>query len=328
MALFRSFWHGKPLSPYQRLCLRSFVDHGHEIVLYCYDRIDVPDGIERGDAAEFFPRDRVFYYSKGPGAGSVSAFSNLFRYRLLHDRGGWWTDTDVICLSRDVPETDMVFAWQDASRVLVGSAILKFPREHQLVAELYKAAHAMGADVEWGEAGPNLVTQMVKRYALENLATDTSRVYPLTPDEAIDVLLPAHRNAVREKTRGAAFLHLWNETLRRLLVLETLAPPPGSFLSELFEKHGVKFAADLVYSTDQVQRLQDNYVGHLQSAAAEAEARAHRVEVMRLKAEVDSALMAMQSAIAERETHREFWRMSWPLRAMGRLVRKAKRRRG
>src|SRR5262245_20560095 len=151
MAVFRSFWHGKPLSPYQQLCLKSFVDHGHEFILYSYDRIDVPAGIEFRDAAELFPRDRVFFYSSGPGAGSVSAFSNLFRYRLLHDHGGWWTDADIVCLSRDAPEDDIVFGWQDRSRALIGSAILKFPREHRLVAELYKTAQEMGNQVEWGQ---------------------------------------------------------------------------------------------------------------------------------------------------------------------------------
>ena len=33
-----------------------------------------------------------------PDSGSLAAFSNLFRYKLLLERGGWWVDTDVICL--------------------------------------------------------------------------------------------------------------------------------------------------------------------------------------------------------------------------------------
>ena len=239
MARFQTFWHGSPLSPYQQLCLKSFVDHGHELTLYSYNSIEVPAGVELRDAAEFFPRDRVFFYSSGPGAGSVSAFSNLFRYRLLHDNGCWWTDADVICLSRDVPETDIVFGWQDRSHALIGSAILKFPRGHHVVAELYNAAQELGADVEWGQAGPDLVTQVLKQHALEHLAMDVSLIYPLAPGEAIHALMPAHRDAIREKVSGAVFLHLWNEILRRSSVLHAVAPPPGSFLSELFEKHGV-----------------------------------------------------------------------------------------
>lgn len=335
MAIFRSFWYGKPLSPYQQLCLKSFVDHGHEFILYSYDRIDVPAGIELKDATAFFPRDQVFFYSSGPGAGSVSAFSNLFRYRLLHDEGGWWTDADVICLSHDVPEDDIVFGWQDRSRLLIGSAILKFPREHHLVAELYKAAQQMGAQVEWGQAGPDLVTQLVKRHALERLALDASLIYPLEPGEAIHALMPAHRDVIREKAGGALFLHLWNEILRRSSVLDTVAPPHGSFLSELFEKHGVEFPSNLVYSDDQMQRLHDNFAGYLQSTGADVEIAAHRFEIAYLKGELDKARTETQSAIADRDLHRQFmqklssswlWRMSWPLRAVARLLRTARNR--
>jgi hypothetical protein len=335
MALFRSFWHGKPLSPYQQLCLKSFVDCGHEFILYSYDRVDVPAGIELEDAAAFFPRDRVFFYSSGPGAGSVSAFSNLFRYRLLHEEGGWWTDADVICLSRDVPEEDIVFGWQDRSRALIGSAILKFPREHHLVAALYKTAQQMGAQVAWGQAGPDLVTQLVKQHALDHLARDASLIYPLEPGEAIHALMPAHRDAIREKTGGALFLHLWNEILRRASVLDAVAPPHGSFLSELFEKHGIKFRSNLVYSDDQVQRLHDNFAGYLQSTGTDAEIAAHRFEITYLKGELDKARKETQSALADRDLHRQFmqklssswlWRMSWPLRAIARLYRNARSR--
>lgn len=346
MALFQSFWHGKLLSPYQQLCLKSFVDYGHEFVLYSYDRFDVSAGVELRDATEFFPRDRVFFYSRGPGAGSVSAFSNLFRYRLLHDRGGWWVDADVVCLSRDVPEADIVLGWQHQSRDLVGSAVLKFPRKHHLAAELYKAAEQMGADVEWGQAGPDLVTQLVKQHALERLALDASRIYPLAPGEAIYALMPAHRDAIREKAGGAPFLHLWNEILRRSSVLDAVAPPHGSFLSELFEKHGVKFPSDLVYTDDQMQRLHDNFAGYLQSTGADAEIAAHRFEIAYLKAELkrqaeyfkgelDKEQLERDAAIADRDLHRQFmqklssswlWRMSWPLRALARLYRNARNR--
>lgn len=348
MAIFQSFWYGKPLSPYQQLCLKSFVDHGHQFVLYGYDRFDVHAGVELKDATEFFPRDRVFFYSRGSGAGSVSAFSNLFRYRLLHERGGWWVDADVVCLSRDVPAADIVFGWQHQSRDLVGSAILKFPRGHHLPATLYKAAEKMGAEVEWGQAGPNLVTELVKRHALEHLAMDASLLYPLAPREAIHVLMPAHRDAIREKVGGAVFLHLWNEILRRSSVLDAVAPPPGSFLADLFETHAVKFDVDMTYSADQVQRLHDNYIGYLHSAGSEAEIAAHRSEIAYLKAELkrqdeyfvgelDKEKRERDAVISDRDLHREamqrlwsspLWRLSWPLRAMAKLYGNRRNRRG
>lgn len=337
MAIFQSFWHGKRLSPYQWLCLTSFRDHGHEFVLYSYDRIEVPDGIHLRDAAELLPRNRVFFYSRGPGAGSVSAFSNLFRYRLLHDKGGWWVDADVICLSRDVPADDIVFGWQDRSRTLVGSAILKFPREHRFVAELSKRAQEMGAQVKWGEAGPDLVTKLVREQGLDHLAKDASLIYPLEPADAMHVLMPWYRGVIREKIGGAVFLHLWNEILRRSSVLDAVAPPDHSFLAELCARHGVKFPSSLAYSDEQVQRLHDNFVGYLHSFAIESEAAAHRFEIAYLKGELDKARKETQSVLVDRDLHRQFmlklssswlWRMSSPLFSAASFFRRAGGRRG
>lgn len=95
MAKFQSFWFGDHLTPYQLLALKSFVDFGHDYVLYAYKHFDVPGGVELRDAKDILPEDRVFFYGDraGIGRGSVSAFSNLFRYYLLHQMGGGSTQT-------------------------------------------------------------------------------------------------------------------------------------------------------------------------------------------------------------------------------------------
>jgi hypothetical protein len=89
--VFRSFWHGSPLSPYQLLCLRSFVDRGHTVEVFTHGReLSVPDWVQQRDAHEIFPTDHVLHYQSGFGAGSPSLHSNLFRYMMLQQLGGWW----------------------------------------------------------------------------------------------------------------------------------------------------------------------------------------------------------------------------------------------
>ena len=102
---FQSFWHGDALSPYELFCLKSFIDCGYAVDLYTYDvNLVVPAGVRVCDAAELISRKEVFVYqAEGFGKGSPSAFSNHFRYRLLAEKGGWWIDTDVVCLSDRIP---------------------------------------------------------------------------------------------------------------------------------------------------------------------------------------------------------------------------------
>ena len=169
---------------------------------------------------------------------------------------------------------------------------------------------------------------IVRRHSLENLVEDASRFYPLPPCDALYALMPAHCGKVREKARGATFFHLWNEVLRRSVVLKSIAPPPASYLAELFQKHGVGFSGGLIYSADQVQRLHDNFMGYLKRINADFEIGEHRKEIAYLKGELDKARMETQSMIADRDLHRQFmqrlssstlWRMSWPLRALIKL---------
>jgi hypothetical protein len=62
------------------------------------------------DAADILPRDSIFCLSARLRKGSYSAFSNVFRYQLVLDRGGWWVDTDLVCLKAFDFDDEFVFA--------------------------------------------------------------------------------------------------------------------------------------------------------------------------------------------------------------------------
>ena len=94
---FASFYVGAGLSPYLQACLRSWAYYGHSIDLYLYDEATVvPPGVRRCDANDIVPSHQIYTYRRGPGAGSVAAFSNEFRYRLLQHDDVVWVDTDVL----------------------------------------------------------------------------------------------------------------------------------------------------------------------------------------------------------------------------------------
>ena len=88
-------WIGPALGPLERACMNSVLRQGHRLVLWCYDEPrHVPDGVELRDAAEIVPR----HGSSDHHSGSVSLFSNLFRYELQRQGLGTWLDSDVYLL--------------------------------------------------------------------------------------------------------------------------------------------------------------------------------------------------------------------------------------
>lgn len=102
--LVNGLWIGKELSKIELLTIHSFLKHGHTFRLWLYEPLltTLPIGVEIGDASTVIPKEKVFAYKNankyGHGKGSYAGFSDVFRYKLLYEYGGWWVDMDITCL--------------------------------------------------------------------------------------------------------------------------------------------------------------------------------------------------------------------------------------
>ena len=233
--MFQSFWCGDSLSPYEVACMRSFVDNGHRFVLYTYQKdLRVPEGVERRDAAALIEPEAYFTYG-GAAAGSHALFSNLFRYKLLTDRGGWWVDTDVVCLSHEIPCFEIFAAFEDTGRI--NGAVLRLPKGHPVARNALHKSQVVRERAQWGELGPELVTELFETHGLASFVQPMPVCYPIHYTEAIDLLRPSRTHVLRERVRGSLFLHLWNEMFRLEQVDKMKLPPAGSLLREIFDRH-------------------------------------------------------------------------------------------
>src|SRR5277367_3549628 len=122
----QSLWIGRKLSAMERLSIASFLTSGHEYHLYVYEEVEnAPDGTVLEAANEILPESRIFQYSKYP---SYAGFSNFFRYKLLLEKGGWWVDTDVVCLQPFAFDETYVFASEQVNgREVPATAVIKAP---------------------------------------------------------------------------------------------------------------------------------------------------------------------------------------------------------
>ncbi len=162
--IIQGLWIGSELSVMEQLSIASFLRSGHEYHLYVYGEMkNVPRGCVIRDASEILPAERIFQYPQYP---SYAGFANFFRYKLLLERGGWWADTDVICL------------------------------QPKLV---------------WGETGPRLVAEAVKKFSLEEYRQPADVFCPLGYADWRQVIEPETHLRFNESTRA---IHLWNEMWR------------------------------------------------------------------------------------------------------------------
>jgi hypothetical protein len=207
----QSLWIGTALSSMERLALTSFVVAGHGVHLYAYDEVDgVPDGVALYDAGAILPRSRIFRYAD---YDTVSGFSNFFRYKLLLERGGWWVDTDVVCLKPFAFETAHVFASEIAKEsAIVTSCVIRAPAGSPAMQRAWEVCDASepGA-LRWGQTGPRLCGDVVREFALDDCVQPPAVFCPVPYHCWRDVLEPEAIPSVD----GAHAIHLWNELWRR-----------------------------------------------------------------------------------------------------------------
>jgi hypothetical protein len=216
--IINSLWIGRPLSLIERLSIISFLRNGHEYHLYCYDKIGgVPKGVIVRDAAEILPASEIFYYEHraGKGKGSVAAFANLFRYKLLLERGGWWMDTDMVCLRPLDFIEPVVFAGQRTSGGLqVTNAAIKLPKRHLIAEQCYETARReSGPKMSWGKTGPHLLDDVVKKNSLQQSIKAPEIFCPL--DYSVWQKLLEATPLAQLITPESRTIHLWHELWRR-----------------------------------------------------------------------------------------------------------------
>lgn len=203
------------------MSILSFIKHGHEYHLYVYDEDieGIPKGATLKDADQILPRSHIPTHREQISSG----FSDIFRYRLLLEKGGYWADTDVVCLRPFDFESDYVFGrnrTQDPSKS-IASAVIKAPVGCELTQFCYDRSLELAKDLDklkWAEVGPRLLSQGVMNFGLTKYALPCSSFSPIDWWNCGDLI--SGRLVTRMKTsvilrKGVYAVHLWNEIWRR-----------------------------------------------------------------------------------------------------------------
>lgn len=210
--IIQGLWIGAELSVMEQLSIASFLKNDHQYHLYVYDAVkNVPAGAVIKDANEILPESRIFQYKH---QASYAGFANFFRYKLLLERGGWWVDTDVICLKPFDFVEEYVFASEkDGDREAVSSGIIKAPAGSDVMAYAWGVCEGRDPEqLKWGETGPRLMTEAVGKFSLEQYKKPYWFFSPLDFKEWRRVLEPDAEELIRDDSYA---IHLWNEMWRK-----------------------------------------------------------------------------------------------------------------
>jgi hypothetical protein len=235
----QSLWIGDTFSNIEKLSAASFIKNGHEYNLYCYNDIkNLPDGIKILDANDIIPESEIFCYQVGIGKGSFSAFSNFFRYKLIYEKGGYWADTDVICIKNFSPEEDYVFSKEiecvqngiEYGEHTASCFFYSKPKADFLKACYDECLTKDKNSLQWGEVGPKLFNKKIEEFNLNKYLKSYSVFNPIPWNQIVILFDP---NFDYEYIINNSYcIHLWNEVWRRNDVNKNMKFADGC----LFEK--------------------------------------------------------------------------------------------
>lgn len=257
----QSLWIGDSLSKIEQLCIKSFIDNGHPFILYTYSAIDnIPEGAIIEDGNKILPAGAIFTHKEGWGKGSYAGFADLFRFTLLKQKGGWWVDTDVVCLKPFNFTADLIIcsSFEGQWGSCANNCILKIPRDHYFVNyildEIYKIDFE---NATFGVIGPGVVQKAVSALKLESYVVPYCYFNPISWSNVGPIILNklSSINKIKELLRpvlkpktlpgrrinaNSYAVHFWNEVWRQNNFDKNSRYSKFSLFEKLKSKHGIK----------------------------------------------------------------------------------------
>jgi len=226
-------WVRGPLSRMEVLSVRSYLAQGHPVHLYTYDPPpNVPEQASIRDGSEILPANLAPATGSAPFAsGSYAVFADLFRYRLLYERGGWWSDLDVVALRpwSDFPDTIVAGTNEAGYGRIANNFVMRFPAGHEAMRRCAEQCERMDIRTAgFGTTGPLLLHDVLKSMAALDIVAEPDVFSPipwnagwqftrslwerLSLDELKQRIRRPHLSC--RFTHRTVAAHLWNETWR------------------------------------------------------------------------------------------------------------------
>ena len=247
--IIQSLWIGTELSNLEKVCLKSFIDNNHEFHLYTYGEIkNVPEGVVVKDGNEILDKSEIFTYKNG----SVSAFSNLFRLTMLYKKGGYWVDSDVICVRPFKFDEEIIIASEPNDKYnqnIITSCFIKMPQNSEVALEGINIQRQhkkliLSGQMQWS-SGPRTIKELVQKFNLNKCVKPWQTVCSCQWNQAKSLLDPNYTpnprviNKMDKIPDEMICIHLWNENWRRAGIDKNQKFHPESLYELLKKKHNI-----------------------------------------------------------------------------------------
>ncbi len=251
--IIQGVWFASELTAMQQLCIRSYIDHGHEFHLYVAGPTKgVPEGTIIKDANAFVSESERRKFPHNTQA------ADLCRVLIVLQEGGWYVDLDTVCLRPfDFPEP-YVFVSEDPSKYgkqkstkipltpcletvtnAIPNNIFKAPAGSpflQYVADRIRSSDTLHPD-HWTVFGPDLFMEGIPKFGLEQFVKAPIVLDAANPNELYHLVDGNVRYNISDKSYAMHFRTSWWSGLLQPSL--SAIHHPDSLFEQLKRKHNV-----------------------------------------------------------------------------------------
>lgn len=238
-------WVSGELSRLARLSLASFVSQGYRVRLWTYDTQHLSSpGPEICDASAILPMSES-------DAGNMAYLSSLFRYRLLAEHGGIWSDMDIVALGTEPGIAAAPFVASEKRRpfrhtepTATGESLTQVtncfmcnpqPNEDDLFHRAVDRVAALnGEDRSWENVGPHMLSRLMLELSGHGVG--------ILPPDAVDPVawwnVPGYFLEARDPP-PSPFMHMYASIWARRGVDAEVPFPEHSLAGQLWKRFGL-----------------------------------------------------------------------------------------
>lgn len=215
------------------LSIASFLKNGHQFEIFIYDKyLKVPYGAVMRDANEIIPYNRVFKDSRG----TYASFADWFRFKMLFQLGGWWSDLDSICLRPFHVEKEYCFSSEgNEIKFIANCGNIKAPKHSEFLDEcLFEIDKLLQLkDYTWGKFGVNLMRKILPHYDHTDYLLTPKYFCPIPYTHTAELISSTPPIIPQESFA----IHFWNEIWRLKTWDKNGIYPSTSLFEQLKQKY-------------------------------------------------------------------------------------------
>jgi len=214
------FWdRNDTLTQLELTCISSFIKNNFEVYVWSYNHLNLPEKCTLKNASEIL--DESVFNKRF--SNNDSSFQDLFRLKLLLKHGGWWFDTDMVCLKDESKfkqlkqNKPIVVGLEDSE--WANNATLYFNDTallESIIKYIEECMQNINGQVTWGYAGPKGLTRFLKENNMFDSVLETYYFYPIYHQE-IYILLNNDFKSLMRKCKKSYTIHLWNHLISQKL---------------------------------------------------------------------------------------------------------------